>query len=238
MYPHATLTVDQVTRSSMIHMRYITAAINKYEQLSYDQLAVPMVIPKDQATMFVDEYRRSRQLTHKISAPLIEDNAPEMAYVGSAEQSLIHLYARRGNFDNRKVMALTPCVRAEPICDQSHFEVFLKLELAMWGNNVTAADHFKMVLDAKAAMEYVLTKADAGERIVHNNLELKIIRDPNADHECVDLMMCSIRQPEIQIEVGSYGIRTIDGVRGPYVYGTGIAEPRFGWAVNHILNRM
>lgn len=237
MYPHETLTVAQVTDSSMIHMRYITAAINKYDTLSYDQIAVPMVIPHDAATMFVDEYRRARQLDHKIRAPHIEEGAPKMAYVGSAEQSMIYRYAQQGNWANRKVMALTPCVRAEPMCDQSHFEVFLKLELATWGNEVTTANHFKMVLEAKSVMEYVLTKCATGDRSTHNVVELKIVRDPNADHECVDLMMCSVRKPDIQIEVGSYGIREIEGVRGAYVYGTGIAEPRFGWAVNYILNQ-
>lgn len=124
--------------------------------------------------------------------------------VGSAEQSFLAL--QRDGLPPGRYVACTPCFRNEPVLDDLHRLTFMKVELYQ---TVDVTDE---KLDAMI---------DAA---------LRVFRWLGAEHletvpteEGFDLMLNGV-------EIGSYGIRRIPG--HAWIYGTGLAEPRFTTALN------
>lgn len=124
--------------------------------------------------------------------------------VASAEQSFLQL-EKEGKLKPGRWMALTPCYRDEPILDETHLPVFLKLELiklsdernfytrtdALW-----IAGKMQKFLREFYALPTEVIETEDGFDVMYEDLEL-----------------------------GSYGVRkTMTGKS--YVYGTGLAEPR------------
>jgi aspartyl/asparaginyl-tRNA synthetase len=142
-------------------------------------------------------------------------------YTGSAEQGFLQLLHDM-QLDCGKHMALTPCWRNEPVLDDLHLNVFVKLELI----HVPAWDNFKHaeeLLDdmIHTAMGFVASHTQK------NRKSYNIYTVPVSDGG-------SLLQYDIMtkgIEIGSYGIRK-DSHDKLYVFGTGIAEPRFTYAIN------
>lgn len=124
--------------------------------------------------------------------------------VASAEQSLIQL-DKDGELEPGWWMALTPCYRREPVLDETHLPVFLKLELMRLGkpgqeyHKLDAewiAQRFRAFLLENYGLPTNLLETEEGFDVMYEDLEL-----------------------------GSYGVRkTMTGKS--YVYGTGLAEPR------------
>lgn len=124
--------------------------------------------------------------------------------VASAEQSFLQL-EKDGQLEPGNWMALTPCYRDEPVMDETHLPVFLKLELmkltddtnfytrseALWV--ATKMQKFFMEF---YAMPTTILETEDGWDVMYEDLEL-----------------------------GSFGVRRT--MRGKsYIYGTGLAEPR------------
>lgn len=130
--------------------------------------------------------------------------------VASAEQSFLQL-EKEGLLPTGRWMALTPCYRDEPILDETHLPVFLKLELmklsedsnfytrtdALW----VAGKMQKFLMEFYALPTEVIETED-GFDVMYEDLEL-----------------------------GSYGVRKTMTGRS-YVYGTGLAEPRTSIALD------
>lgn len=126
--------------------------------------------------------------------------------VGSAEQSFIKLMLEEDL--NGKYQAVTPCFR-EDIQDELHREYFIKNEIfiRLEGN------------------------------VSYNNILNKLLQEATKFFNSISLYGCSILKIEEDcfdinikgIEVGSYGIRTLikNGREYKWIYGTGLAEPRF-----------
>lgn len=138
--------------------------------------------------------------------PLLRDNSDDPQectyYVGSAEQSFIEMYSQ-GKIGKGYYAAITPCQRNEQE-DETHFTIFLKLELIIIGHHCLPEmlSHVKMFLESE-------------------DIDWKVVPSDNKETE-VDIEVNNI-------EVGSYGINVMpDGT--PYTYGTGIAEPRLSYA--------
>lgn len=122
-------------------------------------------------------------------------------YIASAEQSFLQLIKDK-EIKNGKYQALTPCIRNEPVLDGLHYLIFHKLELIEIGST----DFMRIVIEAQQVMlslgvETHLEKTDLGVDIMDHN----------------------------EVELGSYGTRCYLGVN--YIYGTGIAEPRFSMSL-------
>lgn len=125
--------------------------------------------------------------------------------VGSAEQSFM-----QAQFDDRlapgKYVALTPCFRHEPRIDATHQSYFMKVELYHCGAT-NPADAFNLMMVAQSFMS----------------------RETDKVVECVitnkgwDLEIGGI-------EVGSYNY--IEHGERRWACGTGVAEPRFGYAMS------
>lgn len=125
-------------------------------------------------------------------------------YVGSAEQSFIELH-HRGQLEVGNYQALTPCVRFD-YYDNLHRHVFLKLELIEVGkSDYTSA--------LQCCQDFFRTFAFGGREVVE-------VIESECGHDLVALTSGGA------IELGSYGTRFMrDGVT-PYVFATGVAEPR------------
>ena len=125
--------------------------------------------------------------------------------VGSAEQAFLYMNLT-GQIPDGKYVGLTPCFRTDEV-DASHSTHFMKVELYESGPHVTLTEAADMMSEAMLMMESL-----AGRQLVIEHTT-----------QGADLMMNGV-------EVGSYGVREHEGHK--WAYGTGLAEPRFSYAVN------
>ena len=192
---------------SNINMKNFIKIVNEYSAQRYNMTTVPMLIdkkivettlPKDkQACMFNDQY----------------------AYVGSAEQSFLHLKA--GKLATGKHMAMTSCYRDDAE-DESHIRVFLKLELI----HVLSPDVISSNSEVNRNLMSMIKKCSATFRDVchseeiFDNISVEFVGNNESQH---DILLNGI-------EIGRYGIRDYLGKK--YIYGTGVAEPRLSYALS------
>jgi len=127
--------------------------------------------------------------------------------VGSAEQSFIQTMLD-GNLSKGKYCAATPCFR-DDIIDKWHQLYFFKVELIEVEPDFKSV--FEMMYCAKTFMEEL------------GNCKIDIIKT----NEGYDLKLQGI-------EVGSYGYRKTNDFS--WIYGTGLALPRFSQALNNNKN--
>lgn len=130
--------------------------------------------------------------------------------VASAEQSFLYQYAK-GFLPRGRFQAVTPCFRKESF-DSIHTKYFIKNEL-IDTENVTGDNLLDIIsiaqqfFDAESQMKTVVVKTG----------ELSY-----------DITLGGI-------ELGSYGIRHCDFLS--WIYGTGVAEPRFSSVVDTVKRR-
>lgn len=123
--------------------------------------------------------------------------------VGSAEQSFIYLFDN-GYLKRGSYVACTPCFRGDDI-DEYHQQYFLKVEL--FDSNDTSERRLIHIIET--AKEYF-----------NQYLSVNVIQTENLTFDIETLS---------GIELGSYGIREYRDKR--WIYGTGLAEPRFSKAL-------
>lgn len=179
---------------STIATTLILEAIDYYSKLGYKLIDVPQCVD------------------FEVSQHTKPEGVPELfhrdmkVYVASAEQSFIQLH-KDNLISEGKYMALTPCYRHEPFLDNTHYSIFLKLELI----DINSTDSFSVACDS---LGFFKPKVDKETYILSTEEGIK-----TCDIICDNT------------EIGSYGVRyMMNGT--PYVYGTGIAEPRFSSLVN------
>lgn len=153
------------------------------------------------------------------SAPkdVIEATAPDKAnlypykdeyLVASGEQSFMQMLKEDRLKENKKYMCVTPCFRHEQTYDTYTRPYFIKVELFVRGYG--GVWESKILGDAKEFFNRYLPR------------EAKVVPTP----EGTDLFYNGI-------ELGSYGLRNIEDL-GVWVYGTGVAEPRFSSVLSKI----
>lgn len=131
--------------------------------------------------------------------------------VGSAEQSFLEM-SRHHGLRPGKYVACTPCFRVTEIEDEMHLRCFMKVEL--FQNDDLSLDALRqMKRDAAGFADRELERMDAPFSI--NWSVTPEGEDLNIGH----------------VEIGSYGRRDHPAVGG-WLYGTGVAEPRFSLAVS------
>lgn len=119
--------------------------------------------------------------------------------VGSAEQSFIYLI-RQGLLAPGRYQAISPCFRDDPE-DELHQKYFMKLELIHVGGHILK-DYRQVIDDARSFYE---RHVDVTEKQTDEGWDI-------VDRKNL-------------IELGSYGRRSHSST-GPWIYGTGVAEPR------------
>lgn len=127
--------------------------------------------------------------------------------VGSAEQSFIQLMLE-GKLQYGKYVAASPCFRDELVYDDIHFPYFFKVELISINPQSSKSDMYECI---DHAQEFFALNCDKRDIVILVKTE-----------DGIDLNLNSI-------EIGSYGIRNSQGFE--WVYGTGLAEPRFSQAI-------
>lgn len=133
------------------------------------------------------------------------------ALVGSAEQSFLHLDLG-GRLGTGRFVACTPCFRLGDMEDDLHFPTFMKVELYQNGP-AGMFDLIKMMDDAGALFRELGASPD------------DLSAPTNGDGWDIALN---------GIEIGSYGARVHeleDGSNHLWLYGTGLALPRFEQAL-------
>lgn len=177
------------------------SALEFYMARGYKMITVPMCVDWEAIEVTLPSDRFAKH------------HGKDKYYVGSAEQSfyqLIQEYEKNGRpmSPHGSYMALTPCQRNEETFDDSHLEIFLKLELLSFDRNpqFDAWDFFHKYRPSGDKMEIVQEK----------------------DTE-VDIQLNGI-------EIGSYGQRTINGLT--INYGTGLAMPRISYALSKGVNSL
>jgi len=125
--------------------------------------------------------------------------------VGSGEQGFLEKLPLDGRF-----YTITPCFRDEAVIDRYHQHYFMKLEL--FSSNTDQEEFDWMVFEAAQFMT-TLVESVGSKPVLHKR--------------CTGPETCDL---EIGgVEVGSYGIRQTSHQN--YLYGTGLALPRFTEAV-------
>lgn len=161
-------------------------AINYYTSIGYQPISVPMLVDSS-----------INALTTPTGVVCKEHLGLE--YVGSAEQSFLQMI-KDGKISKGKYFAITPCQRSDTP-DESHLEIFLKLELICIGE-----DCVKSVL--QEALQFFNSYGE------FNSIKTNIGFDIESSNS---------------VEVGSYGVREVFGTT--YTYGTGVALPRISYAL-------
>lgn len=159
------------------------------------------------STPIIVESSTSKETKPEFVDDLYHDN--DHVYVGSAEQGFIQLYNSGVLNDNGSYMSISPCFRKESILNKTNYLMFLKIEL-MIITDTPGIDFDKILNDA---FGFFKTKA--------NVMSLKM---DTISKSQTDLTLNGI-------EIGSYGIRTFNDNK-KYIYGTGLAEPRFSYALS------
>jgi hypothetical protein len=144
------------------------------------------------------------QVTLPVEAdPYTLESYPSRSLVGSAEQSFISLM-QQGQLNRGGYVAASPCFRSDSL-DHLHQEYFFKVELI----SINPEDPEKTLDECIRCARFFFQS--------HTDHCVSL----DKTHEGFDL---SIRG----VEVGSYGIRSHKEFT--WVYGTGLAEPRFSVA--------
>jgi hypothetical protein len=144
--------------------------------------------------------------------------------VASAEQSFLQMQMdaiEAGTRIEGSYCALTPCFRNEAILNDLHQPYFMKLELITWNGN--EADMSRMIQLARIWYE----SEHPGDH-PDDDLQIRVIENNDPDPTSV-VQAYDIVTAHTGIELGSYGIR--DAKVGRWVYGTGLAEPRYSYAL-------
>ena len=183
-----------------VDLALLHRAIHHYMKMGCWLASVPYLVDPDIMDWTCPEGVIDKRLTHV--------NGKQ--YVASAEQSFLQMEKEgRIGEDQPAMLALTPCYRDELVLDDTHLNIFLKLEIFMYNPKV---------LDMDITLATSMKQFLKGE-----GLETKII----STFEGFDVLTSD------GLELGSFGYRVSpNGV--PYVYGTGLAEPRASYAIAQV----
>lgn len=193
-----------------INYMALAHALNRYSNhLGYIQIDVPWIVPNHVTRMTLDPQYPAIEAYEGITVrgyggKSIGD------LVGSAEQSFLTLDTE-GVLGRGKFVSITPCFRMEQAHNDFTRPYFMKVELYQ-NTDVTRDNLNKMIGDALYVFRWLISQESSPEL---NLLETKEIDDG------YDIMLNGV-------EIGSYGIRHKNGLS--WIYGTGLAEPRFSVA--------
>lgn len=194
----------------------IDAALKHYEALGYQRIEVPWWVTANIAN-----------ITKPTGVPESSNyqlSVNGKCLVASGEQSFLYL-ANKGQLPPGKYQTVTPCFRNEEY-DIGHSKQFIKLELIDLLPNAQATQGMVERIANDALQLFMSLAGDAVSfcRVVNTN-----VKDPLAAAmtEQLDVVL-TIPQRDgsgLDVELGSYGARHT--AFATWIYGTGIAEPRF-----------
>lgn len=137
--------------------------------------------------------------------------------VASGEQSFLYMI-NKGQLPPGKYQTITPCFRNEHF-DTYHSKYFMKLELIWILNN-----------ENKDIRDYLLSQVISDAKVLFlKQIEVEVVKTEQSLYDKTIISDSYDIVTKDGLELGSYGIRQCDFAT--WIYGTGIAEPRFSKAV-------
>ncbi len=206
--------IMETTVTPKIDYEILGIAMGQFAKRGYKYVEVPWVVADDAIRATLPSTCPLQKLAYTVGSGLYEREPNKSALIGSAEQALITMNLPVGSY-----MAISPCFRFEKEVDLLHRDYFMKLELFVCG---VAED------EAPRVVAHVIE--DASEVMAFIS-DIRPVTVPTSEGKhTYDLTVGGV-------EVGSYGYRTCDDYTTPnesgcirWVYGTGIALPRFSVA--------
>ena len=202
----------------MINYNLLAKAQKYYGENGYEFIEVPWMVSKE-----CDEITKPNNMTPMI----IEYNNKHL--IASGEQGFLYLYMK-GYLPNGKYQTITPCFRNEPF-DVTHQKMFMKCELITFLDHNASREEIKKVLDK--------TKDDAHKffcSIAKYPDWISEIKTHNIENTAKCRLYANYDIEYEGFEIGSYGVREYNDML--WVYGTGLAEPRFSKVDNIIYNNL
>lgn len=193
-----------------INYSLIQSALTFYQNLSYQYISLPWT-----ASLFAINHTKP---PYKKNFKIKDDEF----LVGSGEQSFIQLLLE-GSLVPGRYVGITPCFRDDKR-DDSHHNYFMKVELINVFNSISVPRNLRetvRIVDGitQDALSFFNT-------FNHSSVGYDIqITYPKKEHFQQDIIT-----KRHKIEIGSYGVRYKNNVPW-FIYGTGLAEPRFSYAI-------
>lgn len=181
----------------MIDYRLIAEAVDYYEDRGYSRIESPWMVSR----AISDLTKPVGCSTYSVKK---ETRVGEKVFVASGEQSLLYLISKGNLPKSGKFLTVTPCLRDDP-WDETHWKTFMKLELIRYGDYVSNMTVGEVADDAFSFFSRCVDPV----RLKMTDVPVSPMLDIELD----------------EVEVGSYGIRECSFAK--WVYGTGLAEPRF-----------
>jgi hypothetical protein len=202
-----------------INYGFIATAVAYYESLGYQQIEVPWRVS-------IDTINITKPTAVKKDDYIIAGTGK--ALLASGEQGLLYL-ANKGMLPPGRYQTATPCFRNESY-DRYHSKQFFKVELIeLLDSDIVGVEaHERVHVMLKDAQRLFVQLAGTDRK---GNIDAFAPDDtdelaiPNI--RSVDL--CMIMRDQRNIELGSYGARRTSFAS--WIYGTGLAEPRFSKAL-------
>lgn len=190
----------------MIDYEMIGDAIHFYSAIGFSRLESPWLVTKEIADITAPP-GSSTYIVQK------DTETKQKVFVASGEQSLLYLINKGFLAEEGKVQTVTPCMRNDAF-DETHTKYFMKLELMNYSidNDLSSSSNVDRMIES--ALTYFKCHVPRSD--------LKVVE--NAEQGSYDIMLD-------EIEIGSYGYRTC--LFCNWIYGTGLAEPRFSRIVNN-----
>lgn len=179
-----------------------------YDELGYKRIEAPWLI-SEEISNITRPNDVAQYVVHKEGGNVLGDGKRK-AFVASGEQSFLYLMAK-GFLPSGKYQTVTPCIRNE-MFDKTHVKYFTKNELIIIGVDPS---------ESKSCVDEVCTHAcDFFMDCVTDFENFRVVETESG---------FDIKYHDV--EIGSYGYR--QSMIGNWVYGTGLAEPRFSRLINH-----
>jgi len=213
----------------MINYQNIQDSILHYESEEFIRIESPWTVNSQ-----VSEITNP----HPVPSPLIEGTKKTL--VASGEQSFLYLMVK-GFLPKGRFQTVTPCFRFQDSFNKDHAKYFLKNELIH--NQSESKEDLLWMLHS--AWNFFSRYADIlffiemkNEKRGKSTEQFKSLEDLFSflnRHSYRDLVNNAVIDLSVDIgsdilELGSYGFREYEGFF--WIFGTGLAEPRFSSAIN------
>lgn len=180
----------------------ISRAIEYYRGKGFNYVEAPWIVKSKAIRSTLPEGKLPFYVTGEMGDSL----------VGSAEQAFVWLMLD-GKLPLGSHMAAGPCFRDDEV-DDLHQKTFFKVELIIVMDYAPPPEFaYRMALDAYRGFRRCMPDAGEGFEVGMKIVETEVGYDINLNG----------------IEIGSYGVRSFEGHH--WIYGTGLAEPRFSMAL-------
>ena len=206
-----------------INYKYLGAAGDFYQSLGFQKIEVPWWATAD----IVD-------LTKPAGAKNYEILSNGKCLVASGEQAFLYL-ANKGQLPAGKYQTVTPCFRNESY-DSYHSKQFMKLELIElldYENTTRSINSMVREIAEQARSMFVQLILEVDSSLDVSRIEIIKVDNPDPIR-LSDQLDIVFNLNNKQVELGSYGMRQVSFAT--WVFGTGIAEPRFSKALTEYMN--